>query len=99
MFLTPLSTSKSLIESITGRKVELFRPPYGDYSDALLATAKENGLYTIQWECVPISIFSDFASFLSVSEYFSAQNPTKKNVPHASFSSSVFACGCLKLHK
>lgn len=45
-----LSTSKSLIESITGRKVELFRPPYGDYSDALLATAKENGLYTIQWD-------------------------------------------------
>lgn len=45
-----LSTSKSLIESISGRKVELFRPPYGDYSDAVLATAKENGLYSIQWD-------------------------------------------------
>ena len=45
-----LSTSKSLIEKISGRKIELFRPPYGDYSDALLTTAKEQGLYTIQWD-------------------------------------------------
>lgn len=45
-----LSTSKQLIESISGRKVELFRPPYGDYSDRLLDTAKEQGLYTIQWD-------------------------------------------------
>lgn len=45
-----LSTSKSLIEGLTGKKVELFRPPYGDYSDALLDTAKDNGLYTIQWD-------------------------------------------------
>ncbi len=45
-----LSTSKSLIEKISGRKVELFRPPYGDYSDALLSEAKAQGLYTIQWD-------------------------------------------------
>ncbi|MCH5165821.1 MAG: polysaccharide deacetylase family protein [Clostridiales bacterium] len=45
-----LSTSKSLIESISGRKVELFRPPYGDYSDTLLNTATDLGLYTIQWD-------------------------------------------------
>ena len=45
-----LTTSKELIEGITGRKVELFRPPFGDYSDALLNTAKANGLYTIQWD-------------------------------------------------
>lgn len=45
-----LTTSKELIEGITGRKVELFRPPYGDYSDTLLTVAKDNGLYTIQWD-------------------------------------------------
>ena len=45
-----LSTSKSLIEGISGRKIELFRPPYGDYSDALLTEAKEQGLYTVQWD-------------------------------------------------
>lgn len=45
-----LSTSRSLIEKISGRKIELFRPPYGDYSDTLINTATEQGLYTIQWD-------------------------------------------------
>lgn len=45
-----LSTSKKLIESITGRTVKLFRPPYGDYSDKVLDIAKEQGLTTIQWD-------------------------------------------------
>ena len=37
------------VEKITGKKVELFRPPYGDYNDLLVSTAREMGLYTIQW--------------------------------------------------
>lgn len=45
-----LSTSKSLIESISGRKIDLFRPPYGDYSDTLINVASDLGLYTIQWD-------------------------------------------------
>lgn len=45
-----LSTSKSLIESISGRKIDLFRPPYGDYSDTLINVAGDLGLYTIQWD-------------------------------------------------
>ncbi len=45
-----LSTSVSLIESVTGGKVELFRPPFGSYSDTLIETAEDNGLYTIQWD-------------------------------------------------
>ena len=44
-----LTTSKEIIEKTTGKKVELFRPPYGDYDDLLIETAKELGLYTIQW--------------------------------------------------
>lgn len=44
-----LTSSKELIEKTTGKKVELFRPPYGDYDDLLIDTAKELGLYTIQW--------------------------------------------------
>lgn len=44
-----LTTSSSAIEKITGKKVELFRPPYGDYDDLLVSTARELGLYTIQW--------------------------------------------------
>lgn len=45
-----LSTSVAAIEKVTGKKVELFRPPFGDYDDLLVETAKEAGLYTIQWD-------------------------------------------------
>ena len=45
-----LTTSSEAIESITGKKVELFRPPYGDYDDELIKTASELGYYTIQWD-------------------------------------------------
>ncbi len=44
-----LTTSCEAIEKITGKKVEVFRPPYGDYDDLLIDTATELGLYTIQW--------------------------------------------------
>lgn len=45
-----LSTSSAAISEITGKKVELFRPPYGDYDDLLIETAENMGLYTIQWD-------------------------------------------------
>ncbi|MDE6001115.1 MAG: polysaccharide deacetylase family protein [Clostridia bacterium] len=45
-----LSTSSEAIEGITGKKVELFRPPYGDYDNELIKTASELGYYTIQWD-------------------------------------------------
>lgn len=45
-----LTASSEAIEKITGKKVELFRPPYGDYDDELIKTASELGYYTIQWD-------------------------------------------------
>ena len=45
-----LSTSKQVIEDLTGKKVELFRPPFGEYNDLLIETATQLGLYTIQWD-------------------------------------------------
>ena len=45
-----LTTSSEAIENITGKKVELFRPPYGDYDDELIKTASELGYYSIQWD-------------------------------------------------
>lgn len=45
-----LTVSSQAIENITGKKVELFRPPYGDYDDELIKTAGELGYYTIQWD-------------------------------------------------
>jgi len=38
------------IEAITGVRPDLFRPPYGDYNDAVVRTMREQGFYTIQWD-------------------------------------------------
>ena len=45
-----LTTSSQAIEKLTGKKVTLFRPPYGDYNDTLINTCNEMGLYPIQWD-------------------------------------------------
>ncbi len=45
-----LDASVKIIEEITGKKPDLFRAPFGDYNDALIETAAEKGLYTIQWD-------------------------------------------------
>ena len=45
-----LSTSCNIIESVTGKRPELFRPPYGDYSDAMLSVCEEEKLFAIQWD-------------------------------------------------
>lgn len=45
-----LSSSVAAIEKATGHKTNLFRAPYGDYDNLLIDTAKEMGLYTIQWD-------------------------------------------------
>ena len=45
-----LTTSCNIIESITGKRPELFRPPYGDYSDAMLSVCEQEKLYAIQWD-------------------------------------------------
>ena len=45
-----LSTSSEAIKEITGKEVNLFRPPYGDYDDELIKTASEQGYYSIQWD-------------------------------------------------
>lgn len=38
------------LNEITGKEVELFRAPYGDYNDSVINAAKELGYYTIQWD-------------------------------------------------
>lgn len=45
-----LETSIKTIEEISGEKIDLFRAPYGSYSDALLEEAEKLGLYTVQWD-------------------------------------------------
>jgi polysaccharide deacetylase family sporulation protein PdaB len=43
-----LKCSEKLTE-LSGKKIELFRPPYGDYSNNVVGVARELGYYTIQW--------------------------------------------------
>ena len=38
------------VKELTGVEMNLFRPPYGDYDDAVILNATENGYYTIQWD-------------------------------------------------
>ncbi len=38
------------VRTLTGYEMFLFRPPYGDYDNAVVRTAKECGYYTIQWD-------------------------------------------------
>ncbi len=45
-----LQSSSEVIERVTGKKTELFRPPYGDYDDLLIDTANGMGLFPIQWD-------------------------------------------------
>ncbi len=39
-----------VIEKISGVKVTLFRPPYGEYNSATVKVAKKQGYQTIQWD-------------------------------------------------
>ena len=48
--LKELNNCNDKIEKITGVRPTLFRPPYGDYSNDVVGTVRENGMYTIQWD-------------------------------------------------
>lgn len=45
-----LETSVKILEDTTGKKVELFRPPYGSYNNTLIETCESLNLTTIQWD-------------------------------------------------
>lgn len=37
------------VQKLTGYKMKVFRPPYGDYNNAVIRTARENGYMPVQW--------------------------------------------------
>ncbi|NMA33912.1 MAG: polysaccharide deacetylase family protein [Clostridiaceae bacterium] len=39
-----------VLERLTGKKCDLFRAPYGDYSNSLIQEARKLGYFTIQWD-------------------------------------------------
>ena len=44
-----ISEANKKLSEISGKKIQLFRAPYGEYSNNLINTAKKLGLDTIQW--------------------------------------------------
>ena len=45
-----LNACSDKIEAITGVRPILFRPPYGDYDDKVVSTARSAGMFSIQWD-------------------------------------------------
>ena len=45
-----LMTVHEKVKELTGYEMFLFRPPYGDYDNAVINVAKECGYFTIQWD-------------------------------------------------
>lgn len=48
--LNELESCNKKIESITGRCPTLFRPPYGDYDNAVIEATTKAEMYAIQWD-------------------------------------------------
>lgn len=44
-----LSKNKAAVENLTSQSPDIFRPPYGDYNNTVIATASEMGLTSVQW--------------------------------------------------
>lgn len=45
-----ISQCGELLEKLTEKKCDLFRAPYGDYNNTVLAEARKLGYFTIQWD-------------------------------------------------
>lgn len=45
-----LESCNKKIENVTGKCPTLFRPPYGDYDNAVVEATESIGMYTIQWD-------------------------------------------------
>ena len=44
-----IESSVEKIEKITGKKTNLYRPPYGEYNNTVIKSAEDKGYYSIQW--------------------------------------------------
>lgn len=44
-----LRRCSDLVKSITGKPTTLFRPPYGEYNDAVVSVSREEGYECVQW--------------------------------------------------
>lgn len=45
-----LMNTHNRVKELTGYEMFLFRPPYGDYDNSVVLTAKKCGYYPVQWD-------------------------------------------------
>lgn len=45
-----IKMSKKTIEDISKTDIKVFRPPFGEYTNDLINSVNENGMYVIQWD-------------------------------------------------
>ncbi len=45
-----LNTTGDKVKELTGTQMELFRAPFGEYTNDVISVAEECGYYTIQWD-------------------------------------------------
>ncbi|MBR3971555.1 MAG: polysaccharide deacetylase family protein [Ruminococcus sp.] len=48
--ISEITSCNKKIEALTGKAPTLFRPPYGDYNNDVVAAVKASGMYCIQWD-------------------------------------------------
>ena len=66
--LQEISACDEKIKAVTGVKPFLFRPPYGDYNNALIETLDSAGYYCIQWDVDAIDIIVNTSSALQTGD-------------------------------
>lgn len=54
--ISEISLCDKKLNELTGRNIDLFRAPYGDYSNSVVNLARNLGYYTIQWDVDTITI-------------------------------------------
>lgn len=47
--ISEIEKSNDKIEKITGKRTNLYRPPYGEYNNTVIKAANDKGYYSIQW--------------------------------------------------
>lgn len=48
--INEVRNAETIIKTVSGEKIKLFRAPYGDYNNTLISTVKDLGYSIIQWD-------------------------------------------------
>ncbi len=65
-----LTGAGNKVKELTGVEMDLFRAPFGEYTNDVISAAQECGYYTIQWD-IEILDTKLTDTFISISQHFS----------------------------